>query len=120
MALILERDEVKNKIFVRSTPVSQPFLANTPGMFYKIKIIDSKQDENCHKTSNSFHGSNVQIKVVMNEKRMDAALDMVLVDRIKKALIDSFYLGTRPLKQKSEKDGTFLMYVVYGHHTANH
>ena len=48
--------------------------------FYVDGHMDNNQDEICHETWNSFHGSSVQMKDIMSEKLLNASSEKVLGD----------------------------------------
>ena len=69
--------------------------------------VDSNQHENYEATSNLFHGSRVEIKDVMNEKKMvDVFSGIVLVDRTR----TFWHLGTMSARKS---DWTLFLYVVH-------
>ena len=73
---------------------------------FQISGIDINQDEICHATSNSFHGSIVQTNDVMSKKTLlDASTEIVVSDGENQIWIGSVYLGAMRVKRKRETDG---------------
>ena len=73
------------------------------------------QDEICHATSKSFHGTCVASKLKMSWVKKIAGYYFrdSFRWRDNQNLTDSLHLGTMRVKQKRETNGTFMLYDVY-------